>query len=97
MTGERSVIGLYCVIFVLYWRIKLKRAYRLKGVLYAIRVTVNFILCTAFFILILIRTHFAITVSHIYMSGVQLIFEFSGSGAGHRYIGFRSALVNYRS
>jgi len=51
--------GFYCVIFSLYWQIKLKpdRADRLKGVLlYAI--TVNFILCTAFFILTIIETQF---------------------------------------
>ena len=66
MTGERSVVGLYCMIFGLYWQIKIKRADRLKGVLlYAI--TVNFILCTAFFILTIIETQFNITVSHIHM------------------------------
>jgi len=93
---ERSVIiGLYCAIFGLYWRIKLKRADRLKGlILYAINV--NFILCTAFFIFAIIQTQFDITVSYIYsMSGVQLIFEFSGSGAGHSFIGFRFELDDY--
>ena len=56
------IIGLYCLIFGLYWRIQLKRADIWKGVLlYAL--TVNFILCTAYFILSIIQVQFEITVS----------------------------------
>ena len=66
MTDERSVIGLYCMIFGLYLQIKIKRADRLKGVLFY-AITFNFILCTAFFILTIIETQFNITVSHIYI------------------------------
>ena len=73
-------LGLYCMIFGLYWQIQLRRADRWKGVLlYALNT--NFILCTAFFIIAIIQVQFDITVSHIQfmtpdMSGIQLIFEF---------------------
>ena len=70
--SERPVIGLYCLIFGLYWRIQLKRTERRKGVLlYAL--TVNFILCTAYFIVDIIGVQFFITVSLIYKS--YIIFQ----------------------
>ena len=101
MTSERSVIGLYCLIFGIYWRIQLKRAERWKGVLlYAL--TANFILVTAYLILAIIEFQFMITVSYIQivyyysdvvasnMSGIQLILEFSGCRAERRFIATRS-------
>jgi len=63
--------GPYCVIFVLYWRIKLKRGDRLKGVLlYAINV--NFILCTVIFILAIIETQFDITEAVLDIDSLDL-------------------------
>jgi len=54
--------GLYCLIFGLYWRIQLKRADRWRGVLlYAL--TLNFILCTIYFILTIIQVQFRITMA----------------------------------
>ena len=97
MTSERPVIGLYCLIFALYWRIQLKRANRWKGVLlYAL--TANFILCSAYLIVDIIGVQSFITVSHIQiihhfsnvmasdMSGVQLTFEFPECGEEGRPI-----------
>jgi len=53
--------GLYCLIFGLYWQIQLKRADRWKGILlYAL--TVNFILCTMYFIIGIIQVQFRITM-----------------------------------
>ena len=79
---ERSVIGFYCLVFGLYWRIQLKRTDRWKGVL-LYPLTASFILCTAYFIIDIIQVQFLITVSHCsdvmafppsnMMSGVQLI------------------------
>jgi hypothetical protein len=107
MTSERHVIGLYCLIFALYWRIQLKRADRWKSVLlYAL--TINFILCTAYFIIGLIENQFNITVSHIQVvhycsnvmapniSGVQLIFKIPDVRAERRFIGIHCELVVHR-
>ena len=76
-------LGLYCLIYGLYWRIQLRRADRWKGVLlYAL--TANFILCTAYFIINIIQVQFFISVSSYLQDillfssrfpGVQLIFE----------------------
>ena len=83
MRDERSVVGLYCLIFGLYWRIQLKRADRWKGVLlYAL--TANFILCTAFFIITIIQTQFEITVSHL-----QVVFRCHGFQYERRSADFR--------
>jgi len=54
--------GLYCLIFGLYLQIQLKRTGRWKGVLpYAI--TASFILCTAYFIILIIQDQFDITMA----------------------------------
>ena len=58
------LIGLYCAIFALYWKIQLKRAYRRKSLpFYAL--SVNFILCSMYFIISTIQVQFDINVSHI--------------------------------
>ena len=63
-----AAIGLYCLIFGLYWRIQVKRADRWKGVLlYAL--TTNFILCTMYFIFSIIQVQFLISVSYILQVG----------------------------
>jgi len=54
--------GLYCLIFGIYWKIQLRRADRWKGVLLYM-LTVNFILCSAYFIIFIIQTQFDITMS----------------------------------
>lgn len=65
-------LGLYCLIYGLYWRIQLKRADRWKGVLlYAL--TANFILCTAYFIINIIQVQFFISVSS-YLQDILLFF-----------------------
>ena len=65
MTDERgSTIGIYCVIFGLYWRIQSTREDRRKGLPFY-SLTINFILCTMYFIIGIIEVQFDITVSHI--------------------------------
>jgi hypothetical protein len=64
MTIERRVIGFYCLLFGIYWRIQIKKADRWKGVFFY-ALTANFILCTAYFIIFIIMVQFYITVSHI--------------------------------
>jgi len=54
--------GLYCLIFGLYWRIQLRRADRWKGVFFY-ALTVEFILCTAYFIITIIQDQFFITMA----------------------------------
>ena len=100
MTSERPVIGFYCLVFGIYWRIQLKRIDRWKGVFFY-ALTVTFILCTSYFVILIIQVQFNITVSHIQvvyccsdilapnMSGVQLIFEFLDVRAEHKIIGIR--------
>ena len=62
MTNERPVIGFFCLIFGIYWRIQLKRVDRWKGIFfYALNLT--FILCSAYFIILIIQVQFRITVS----------------------------------
>ena len=93
----RSDIGLYCIIFALYWRIQLERINRRKGLpVYAI--TASFILCTLYFIGTIIQLQFNITVSYIQLvysrcpshgsqyahSAVRLICEFPGSRAENK-------------
>jgi uncharacterized membrane protein YesL len=107
MTSERPVIGVYCLIFGLYWRIQLKRADRQKGILLYV-LTLNFILCTAYFIIFIIQVQFDINVSHIqvvhycsdvmapHMSGVQLIFEFPVARAERRFMDSHWGLVGNR-
>jgi hypothetical protein len=66
MTSERFVIGIYCLLFgVYYWRIgvQLKKADRWTGVFFY-ALTASFILCTAYFIIVIISVQFEITVSH---------------------------------
>ena len=103
MTGEHPAIGLYCLIFGLYWRIQLKRANLWKGVVFY-AVTANFILCTVFFIISIIRVQFLITVSHIqvlyYCSDVMapnmsLNIEFPVVRAERNFIVFRYGLDDY--
>jgi len=62
MVFTAILYGLYCLIFGLYWRIQLRRADRWKGILlYAL--TINFILCTMYFIIGIIQVQFFITMS----------------------------------
>ena len=62
---ERLVLGIYCVIFGLYWRIQLKRVdRRRKGVLPYALIAI-FILCTAYFIIAAVQFKFYMIVSHI--------------------------------
>lgn len=109
--SKRPVIGLYCLIFALYWQIRLGRASPSlwKGVLlYAL--TANFILCTAYLIVNMIQVQFFITVSHIQvvqhhfseiiapnMSSVQLTFESLDGRAERRFVGTAYALAEHRS
>ena len=65
MTSERHLVGIYCLIFSLYWRIQLKKADRWRGVVFFYALTLNFILCTAYFIIAIMLVQFYITVSHI--------------------------------
>jgi hypothetical protein len=62
MTSERLIIGLYCLIFGFYWRIQLRRADRWKGVFFY-ALTVEFILCTVYFIITIIQDQFFITMA----------------------------------
>ena len=109
MSDERSAIGLYCLIFGLYWQIQVKRADRWKGVLlYAL--TTNFILCTIYFIICIIQVQFFISVSYILlqvgyyclhvmtpnMSAVQLIFEFADRGGERNFTRIRCGLDGHR-
>ena len=64
MIEHPVILGTYCLLFGLYWRIQLKRANRWKGVFFY-ALTANFILCTAYFIISIILVQFYITVSHI--------------------------------
>lgn len=79
-------IGIYCMIFGLYWRIQLKRTDRWKGVL-LYPLTLSFILCTAYFVIDIVQVQDWISVSHLQvvklsvqmswlpnMNGVQLTF-----------------------
>jgi hypothetical protein len=85
--SERSVIGFYCVIFGLYWRIQLKNADRRRNGILPYALIAIFILCTAYFINSTVQFKIYINVSHIKvvyyclvtpnMNGVQLIFEIS--------------------
>ena len=105
--SERIFIGVYCLIFGLYWRIQLKRTDRWKGVL-LYPLTASFILCTAYFIISIIQVQFLITVSHLQvvnycsdvmapnLSGVQLIFEFPDSPAERHFIGTHLSLDDHR-
>ena len=67
--GEHSlrIIGFYCVIFSLYWRIQLKRAAaadrRRKGV-FSYALIAIFILCTAYLFDCTVKVMLNITVSH---------------------------------
>jgi len=54
--------GLYCLIFGLYWRIQLKRDNRRNGLL-LFALNVDFILCTAYFIVNIINVQFFITMA----------------------------------
>jgi hypothetical protein len=64
MTSERSVIGFYCLVFGIYWRIQLRRVDQWKGVFFY-ALTTTFILCSAYFIILIIQVQFKITVSHL--------------------------------
>ena len=65
MTAERSVIGIYCVIFGLYCQIQIKRADRRRNGVLLYALIANFILCTAYFIDSTVQVKFKIVVSHI--------------------------------
>ena len=77
MTSERLAIGLYCLLFGLFWRIQLKKVDSWKGVFFY-ALTINFILCTAYFIIEIIQVQFFITVSH---SSRTLLFRCHASGS----------------
>jgi hypothetical protein len=82
-TSERSVIlGIYCVIFGLYWRIQLKRTDRWKGIL-LYPLTASFILCTAYFIITIVQVQYSISVSS------KLLFRCHGSQYERRSADFR--------
>lgn len=98
MTNEYPVIGFYCLIFSLYWRIQLKRLNRWRcKFFYAL--TINFILSTAYFIILIIQVQFKINVSHMQVlyhcsdvvvpNGVQLIFELLDVRAERQFMGIR--------
>ena len=82
VTSEHHVIGIYCLIFSLYWRIQFKKADRWRRITFFYALTLNFLLCTAYFIIAIMLVQFYINVSHIQavlasnMIVVQLIFDF---------------------
>ena len=96
LTSKRCRIGIYCVIFSLYWRIQFKKADRWRPIVFIYAHTVNFFLCTAYFIIAIMLVQFYINVSRIqavyYFSDVvhvmapnmivvELIFDFPDSRA----------------
>ena len=96
-TSERNIIGIYCLIFGLYWRIQFKRTDRAKGIL-LYPLTASFILCTAFLIILILEVQLKISVSHFFCSDVMalLIFEFLEFHFGRLCIGYDSAMVERR-
>ena len=87
LDDKRTLLGFYCMIFGLYWRIQLKRVDRWKGVL-LYPLTAIFILCTVYFIIITIQTQFLITVSPSSTSR-KLFFRCHGSQYERRSADFR--------
>ena len=76
-TSDHPVAGIYCLILGLYLQIQVKRTGRWNGVLpYAI--TTIFILCSAYFIILIIQTQFDITVS-LSLTSCTLLFKCHGS------------------
>ena len=112
MTCEHLSKGLYCLLFGYFWRIQLRKANRWRGVVFFYALTVNFILCTAYFIITIITVQFLITVSHkrvdiivqiswlpmSFMNDVQLIFELPRVDvcAERVFIGIRLELDDHR-
>ena len=66
MKSERPIIGFYCLVFGLYWRIQLKRPNRWRDMFFY-ALTINFLLSTAYFVILIIQVQFKITVSRISM------------------------------
>ena len=84
---ERPFIGLYALIFGIYWHIKLKRADGWNCIL-LYGLTANFILCTAYLVINIIEVQFIITVSHI-----QVVYHSSDVMAPKTWVTF-SWLLN---